>query len=294
MNFKPLTLNDADEVKPYLDAARSKTCDYTVGGLFMWRNFYKTEYAAENGVFYSKMHYPDGKLYYNVPLSLKRDDSVKTVTERIIEKDGSISYMTVPQEYLCDFDIPNAETVITEQRDYADYVYTSEQLITLAGHKLKGQRNQINQFMRSVRNWEFKDINDVGTESVLEFFRSLSHPDESAPELKRAEDKIVTEVLENLPDYKMFGGVLFANGKIEGFSLGEKVGDTLFTHVEKADRNFKGSYQMVVNQFSAKFGSDVKFINREDDAGDMGLRTAKLAYHPAEMPKKYLVTVRKK
>ena len=79
---------------------------------------------------------------------------------------------------------------------------------------------------------------------------------------------------------------------VAGFSLGEIVGDTLFTHIEKADRDYEGCYQMLVAQFAQHFVRDgVHFINREDDTGDLGLRTSKLSYHPVALLEKYTVTI---
>lgn len=113
--------------------------------------------------------------------------------------------------------------------------------------------------------------------------------EENQSEMQLAENRMALEVLEHLDTYGMFGGVLFAGGSIAGFSLGEIVHDTLYTHIEKADVSVKGSYQMLTNQFSARFGGEVAYINREDDAGDEGLRRAKEAYHPIRLLKKYIV-----
>ena len=37
---------------------------------------------------------------------------------------------------------------------------------------------------------------------------------------------------------------------------------------------------------------DAKYLNREDDGGDEGLRYSKLNYKPLELREKFLVTVR--
>lgn len=74
--------------------------------------------------------------------------------------------------------------------------------------------------------------------------------------------------------------------------INEIVGDTLYTHIEKADRQYKGAYQMLVNQAAITFAVDeVSFINREEDMGDLGLRTSKKSYHPIELLKKYTIEV---
>ena len=97
------------------------------------------------------------------------------------------------------------------------------------------------------------------------------------------------EVLDHLELYRLIGGALRVGGEIVGAALGEKVGDTLFVHSEKAVKEIRGAYQMLVNQFAKAFATDVPFINREEDDGVEGLRTAKLAYHPVKILDKYLV-----
>ena len=90
----------------------------------------------------------------------------------------------------------------------------------------------------------------------------------------------------------MKGGLLMVEDRLAGFSLGEVLGDTLFIHIEKADREIFGAYQMLVSQFAQAYaGEGVSFLNREDDVGDPGLRTSTLSYHPVALLEKYVVTV---
>lgn len=71
------------------------------------------------------------------------------------------------------------------------------------------------------------------------------------------------------------------------------MGDTLYVHIEKADTVHTGIYQAVSQSFAQHMINDsVKYINREDDAGDAGLRRSKLSYRPCALLKKYSVTVK--
>ena len=67
MQFKQLTMDQISLVQPYFRQMRSRTCDFTVGGMFMWRNYYHMEYAVVDGIFYSRLHDQDGQVYYNLP-----------------------------------------------------------------------------------------------------------------------------------------------------------------------------------------------------------------------------------
>ena len=73
-------------------------------------------------------------------------------------------------------------------------------------------------------------------------------------------------------------------------ALGEVQGDTLYVHIEKADIRYHGAYQMIVREYARYACTEgVQYINREDDAGDEGLRKSKLAWRPCGLLDKYLV-----
>ena len=50
---------------------------------------------------------------------------------------------------------------------------------------------------------------------------------------------------------------------------------------------------MLTNQFLKMYAQsdEVKFVNREEDCGDPGLRKSKLSYNPVELLEKNTVTI---
>ena len=102
----------------------------------------------------------------------------------------------------------------------------------------------------------------------------------------------IFEVLDHFDEYAFLGGILRVDGAIVGISMGEIVRDTLYVHIEKADVRYSGVYQKLVNCFAREFVTDeVRYINREEDVGDPGLRKSKLSYHPVALQEKYTVRV---
>ncbi len=46
LNFRPITLADLTLINGLLQAAISRTCDYTAGGIFMWIDYFNYEYCV--------------------------------------------------------------------------------------------------------------------------------------------------------------------------------------------------------------------------------------------------------
>lgn len=100
------------------------------------------------------------------------------------------------------------------------------------------------------------------------------------------------EFLRDFAAYAPLAGLLRVNGRVAGFSAGEIVGDTLIIHIEKADIAYEGIYQVLVNEYAKCFVTpDVRYINREEDVGDEGMRRSKESYHPVRLLEKYLVRI---
>ena len=93
--------------------------------------------------------------------------------------------------------------------------------------------------------------------------------------------------LRHFHDLDLQGAVILINGKVEAFTLGELLNKaTAVVHIEKANPLIAGLYTVINQEFCRHSWFQVPFINREQDLGVPGLRTAKMSYHPQHLAEK--------
>ena len=183
----------------------------------------------------------------------------------------------------------------TETRDYADYVYEAEKLATLSGKKLHSKRNHINRFkILYEERWDYERLTEDNVEECFQMaleWRNLNEVDED--EEKNAEMSVTLNSLRLFRELQLTGGILRVDGKIVAFTLGEPLNeDTFVVHIEKALADVEGAYTVINQQFvEHEILGKYKYVNREDDVGQEGLRKAKLSYKPAFLVEKGTVTL---
>ena len=298
LEFSQLTLCDIDKLRPYLLQDSSRICDYTVGGLFMWRDYYSTEYAIydDTVIFMTQDTYNDVNTMFSVPIGKNSCGCMEAVTRYCRSRNLPIVFNAITDETLEPLRSTFGEHELYTNEDWNDYIYRSADLVKLEGRKYSGKRNHINHFKRTYENYTYEEISNENLPQVRTFYEELcAELDFSDKTAMENEDHNKTvEVLENFDVYGLPGGLLRIGDSVVAFSFGEIKGDTLFVHIEKADMHYNGVYQVMNNEFARHFVTEgVEFINREEDAGDMGLRAAKLSYHPYELAKKYIFIVRR-
>ena len=257
----------------------------------MWRDYHKTEYALEDGTLYLKVASPTpafapprgeagGRAAYGRIMRYCAESGIKTYI-------CSVSEVTL-RYILGMFPGAKAET----DRAWSDYLYSSDEIISLAGRKFSGQRNHINRFMKEHPEWSFERITNDNIGAVRAFFENYAQEHiKSYPAYTEGNIKAL-ETLDNWEAYGQSGGVLTVSGEIIGASIGEVVDDTLYVHAEKANADYHGSYPVLMNQFARMFATEsVAYINREEDDGVEGLRTSKLSYHPKSILDKYIIEI---
>jgi hypothetical protein len=186
-------------------------------------------------------------------------------------------------------DLPGYRARLWHEDDYSDYVYDAASMRSLAGGTLHGQRNHVARFLRENPGWEYRPVAAADREDCLRIVADWCRERGLDCNDHLQSDYIpVRRVFDAFDVLPVHGGVLRAGGRTVAFSLGSKGNaDTAVIHFEKAVGGVRGAYA-AISRFTVE-GSfpEACLVNREEDMGNEGIRTAKIAYGPREKLKKF-------
>jgi hypothetical protein len=292
LQFARLTLDDIGRTRSFFEDAPGIICDDTVGGVFMWRDYLATEYALSGDALFLKKQAPymGGTEAFHLPFGGDREEGMRSIAAYCKSKGSPIAFILAEEEDLKLLTRLFGKARIYQEDSWSDYIYRAEDLINLPGKRYHGQKNHINYFKKTQEGYLFEEITPDNICAVKEFFCGLNISKKS--DLLSEERKKILEVLDNYQAYGFIGGLLRASGQIAAFAAGERRGNVLYVHIEKADTRVRGAYQMICNEFAGHYAAEgVDYINREEDEGDEGLRRSKLSYHPCKIAKKYIAFI---
>lgn len=280
LEFKPIEITDKALIEKYYKRENHFLCEYCFTDLFIWSKDYNTQFVVYNDFIYLRSNGDNGVRCYTVPEG--DGDFVEAVNVLLdfVKKQNEpwifVSIYKEQKEKLEKY-FPN-KFDFEENRDNADYVYLAEKLANLSGKKLHKKKNHTNKFYKEYDGrWSYEELND---DNIREFFSYqvewCDFDNQFLGELCAA-----STALKNYKELGIVGGILRLDGKIIAVTLGSKsFDDTMIVHIEKADHNINGAYQVINQQFVLNSCKDVKYVDREEDLGIEGLRKAKESYYP--------------
>jgi hypothetical protein len=296
MDFKTITPQDKEIFNNFYPYKTSRNAETAFANLCCYNFLYHGEYTVIDNCLLTRIHFDYGKnLCYYLPIG-KHDR--KEVIELLIKDSITNNYqlnVVVENEEINNWFDDKFE--ISSHRSLFDYLYKREDLMLLSGKSFQKKRNHINQFM-NLYHHSFRQLKKEDKQECLDM-NSLWFKQEMliTPEFKQdymEERRVIEYLFDYFDELDMFGGAIMVEGKMIAFSLGSKVtNDTFDTHIEKANRDYIGSYAIINKEMATNIPQEFTFINREEDKGIIGLRKAKLSYQPYKLIEKYLATYKK-
>ena len=161
-------------------------------------------------------------------------------------------------------------------------------MIHLKGKKLHSKRNFINRIRANYPQLQYEDLKEENIEECLALYDRWAESHDSEVIDRWDERGSVVRALTNMKALGLTGGMIRIDGMVKAFTVGERKLPTMSQiHIEKADRDIDGLYQIINQQYAEHHCADTMYINREEDMGEEGMRKAKMSYYPDKMIEKY-------
>lgn len=291
--FKPVETGDISVIRPYLHNNTDRTCDYTIGGIFMWTDYFDYEYCIIEDTLFIKgvsESHPE-RVAFSLPMGkLPLVDSARLILDYCNGKGLTPSFSAIPE-----FKARELAEICGGRMEllsgWSDYLYDAASLSTLQGKAYSKKRNHVNRFQTDNPNFRFEMIDDSNVGECIDFLDILDLSDKNDIVTADYELDQCRSVLSNFNVFAFEGALLRDNeGKICAFTLGEVIGDTLYVHIEKMNHSQAGSGETINKMFAEEIVGRyprLLYINREEDMNDPGLRFAKESYHPCALLNKY-------
>lgn len=292
-DFKPIEIDDRPGILEVLRASRPGTSELTFTNLFIWRNHFNFQWCLNGECLCVTGRENSGPHFAMAPIGPSgRVDAGMGLLRWLKEVEGvPLPAIERADEMFAAEASRYSGLSIEERREHFDYVYLTRNLIDLPGNKNRNKRNHINQFFRAHESYIYEELNERHIREALCLQQKWCLLRRCKEDLNLlGEWDAVREILNNYQALEVAGAVIIVGGTVKAFTLGEALSEEMaLVHIEKADPNIPGLYQLINQQFCARQWSEMKYINREQDLGIPGLREAKLSYNPDHFIKKFSV-----
>ena len=292
IQFKTVTLCDKPWVDELVFAENSRSADYNFGNIYIWDKHYRQLISRCGDRMLTKLRY-EGKPAFAFPIGRgPLRPAIEALRDFVAARGSELCLYGVTEEHraLLEREYPDA-FAFSEDEGRADYIYRAESLASYAGKALHGKKNHCNRF-EAEHDWSFVPLSRELIPACLDMLAVWD--EENAARLDKSivfEHDAILRALAAYERLNLEGGVLYAEGRVVGFTLGEMCADDCFdVHFEKAEGSINGAYPMVCRELTRLLTArrpSLRYINREDDMGLEPLRRSKLSYKPEYLLKKH-------
>lgn len=282
-----ITLKEQELFGRYFVNMDNSTYNFT--NMFLWSTSHDIKFSVVEDCLVLMFQSPKGPLTAGYPIGPGDKQKAVFVLQSYMDSLG----LNLVLRNLSKWMVDELESLLPGKFEFvlddtaSDYVYETEKLITLSGKKLHSKRNHVNYF----RNTYDFTYNAMSADDIAEckavFDKWIDNKADSMRFIPESRVAAYT-LLDNFDALPVRGGVIRVGGKIVAYSVGEPItGNMALLHIEFADPDLRGTFNIINQQFCEHAWSDFKYVNREEDMGLEGLRRAKQAYRPVFMVDKY-------
>ena len=286
-DFKPVTLADRAFFGRHYALYPQTHSSNTFTNMICWNQFSHYRYAYVNGSVILAST-TEGVTRFRPPIGPRDPELMRELLRLALEESDEMPITHIDSDTVQWMHEIDPNLVLVPDRDHFDYIYNAADLAELPGKHYVKIRSQIHKFRKNYRH-TVEPILPGNRAELIDFLEKWC-------ELKKCESGSFLEheieatsyAIEHLSELSLQGLLIRVDSEVGAISLFERLNaDTAVIHFEKGMTEYDGIYKAINVATAEVLADKVKYVNRESDLGVVGLREAKMRYHPDHMVEVY-------
>ena len=291
--FSYMRILHKEMIDKYLKQVQPKASELTFVNMFIWRRTRPLQISMLDDMLIIREMSPLGDLSYYPPITTKDPlKSTVTLIEKVIEKNEIFTIDSITEPLASQ--LKEAGYDVVPDRDNWDYVYRASNLGDTKCSKHASRNQLIKNVMEKYEGrCRYADIDQKLANECLELKDWREDVGWNLGRLKLIEEPYaIMESLSHFSDLDLIGGAMYVDDKLCGFVIGERIRDNMvIIHSEKVNQKRPGLHQYLNMEFVSRLPDEIKWLNMEQDLGDLGLRRAMSRYEPDHFIEKFILKV---
>ena len=290
INFRPVGIEDKDSINEFFLRNIYRNCDFSFSNILCWKHKYDTSFAIVDGFLFFRFFAEHNHSGYMMPLG---DGDLRKAIDLLRadakERDDKFVLYAITSEMFAHIEAacPGSFKFVPD-REWFEYIYDAQDLITLKGKKFQSKRNHVNKFKRTY-TFEYLPITrEIIPDCLSLYYEWCKENGGCNEDTSLIEERHATQkAFHYFEQLGLKGGAIRVDGKIIAYSYGQQLSpDTFGVHAEKSLYEIDGGFSAINQMFAEHECMHCTYINREEDLGLESLRKAKESYHPVMLLEK--------
>ena len=279
-DFHPITLEDKKIFDDIYSRYPIEHTENSFGTLYCWRHYGNYKIAEVEG---SLIIWGDTDAYTSIraPIGPKNKKVLDAAVDLALSTESEAPFLVLESWQLEWIKQVRPDLVFHQDRDFSDYIYSSESLASLEGKQYLMIRKQLNRFRKKCPS-TVEIISEENFDDIKDFINKWCQYRECDKyTILKHEKEALHEALSYFHELEFEGLVVKPHGEIGGLAIFEELNPTTsVVHYEKGLPDCEGIYKEINYQTALMLKDRYQYINRESDMGIPGLKESKERYHP--------------
>ena len=219
--FHPLSVRDIPLLTRYFARQDTRLCNASAGAAVLWQPYFQDAALEVDGTLLLREQFPGLGMVFSTPIGENVGNAYDFLVKYCRAVGQPVQFFPATAADVENLRARFGDVEVTPVRDWFDYLYDAQDMVTFRGRRFNGQRNHIHHFQRLYPDWAFERVTEENLPEVCAFFDDFTRRYHKDSDSAQAEEGCVREFLRDFAAYAPLAGLLRVNGRVAGFSAGE-------------------------------------------------------------------------